>query len=134
MPKNWSIFSSTKELSAADNARFSLLTGNTPEEAAKIFLTACSQNDWDTAGKYLDPQFLKKYPHFYSNFTNLYGGLELISLGKPFKGRVIMFGGAEYAGVYVPYEMRLGDGAVKKSQVAIRCDNAEHKWYWDGGM
>jgi RNA polymerase sigma factor (sigma-70 family) len=128
------IFSSTKELSAADNARFSLLTGNTPEEAAKIFLTACSQNDWDTAGKYLDPQFLKKYPDFYSNFTNLYGGLELISLGKPFKGRVIMFGGAEYAGVYVPYEMRLGDGAVKKSQVAIRCDNAEHKWYWDGGM
>jgi RNA polymerase sigma factor (sigma-70 family) len=128
------IFSSTKELSAADNARFSLLTGNTPEEAAKIFLTACSQNDWDTAGKYLDPQFLKKYPNFYFDFTNLYGGLELISLGKPFKGRVIMFGGAEYAGVYVPYEMRLGDGAVKKSQVAIRCDNPEHRWYWDGGM
>jgi len=128
------IFSSTKELSAADNARFSLLTGNTPEEAAKIFLTACSQNDWDTAGKYLDPQFLKKYPDFYFDFTNLYGGLELISLGKPFKGRVIMFGGAEYAGVYVPYEMRLGDGTVKKSQVAIRCDNPEHRWYWDGGM
>jgi hypothetical protein len=60
--------------------------------------------------------------------------MEIIRLGKPFKGRVIMFGGIEYPGVYVPYEIRLKDGTVKKFQLAIRCDNPEKRWYWDGGL
>ena len=36
--------------------------------------------------------------------------------------------------VYVPYEIRLKDGTVKKWQLAIRCDNPEHRWYFDGGL
>jgi hypothetical protein len=40
----------------------------------------------------------------------------------------------EYGGVYVPYEFRLKDGTVKKWNLAIRCDNPEGRWYWDGGM
>ena len=130
------IFSSTRELTGNDNARFVRLTGTTPAVAAKTFLEACSANDWTEAGKYLNlsPEFLKKYPTFFETFTNAYGGLEIVSLGKPFKGRVIMFGGMEYPGVYVPYEIRLKDGTVKKWQLAIRCDNRENHWYWDGGM
>jgi len=37
-------------------------------------------------------------------------------------------------GVFVPYEIRLKDGTVKKWNLAIRCDNPEHRWYYDGGM
>lgn len=130
------IFSWTRELSDSDNARFVRLTGTPPEEAAKTFLGACSSNDWAEAAKYLNlsPEFLKKNPTFFNTFTNTYGGLEIVSLGKPFKGRVIMFGGIEYAGVFVPYEIRLKDGMIKKWNLAIRCDNAESHWYWDGGM
>ncbi len=130
------VFSSTREVADNDNARFVRLTGATPEQAARTFLEDCSRNDWTEAGKYLNlsPEFLKKNPTFFNTFTNIYGGLEIVSLGKPFKGRVIAFGGMEYPGVYVPYEIRLNDGTVKKWQLAIRCDNPEKCWYWDGGM
>jgi hypothetical protein len=36
--------------------------------------------------------------------------------------------------VFVPYEIRLKDGTVKKWQLSIRCDNPEHRWYFDGGL
>jgi hypothetical protein len=128
------IFSWTRELSDSDNARFVRLTGTTPAQVARTFLEACGREDWTEAAKYQSPEFLKKHPAFSDTFTNTYAGLEIVSLGKPFKGRVIMFGNMEYPGVYVPYEIRLKDGAVKKFQLAIRCDNAESHWYWDGGM
>ena len=130
------IFSSTRDLNESDNARFVRLTGSTPEAAAKTFLGACSSNDWDEAAKYLNltPEFIKKYPAFFDTFTNTYGGLEIVSLGKPFKAKVVMFRNMEYGGVYVPYKIRLKDGTVKRWNLAIRCDNPQNLWYWDGGM
>ena len=81
------------------------------------------------------------------------GGMEVVSLGKPFKARTSIaallelrpnlrdqFRGMgnqkDFQGpqVYVPYEIRLKDGNVKKWQLAIRCDNPEHRWYFDGGL
>jgi hypothetical protein len=145
-----SIFSSTKELTDNDNARFVRLTGTTPEEVARTFFEACSQEDWAGAAKYWPPGVLKQNPTFLNTMTNLYGGMEVVSLGKPFKGRISVAslpaeertrfeaqgvrGGFDYPGVYVPYEIRLKDGTVKKWQLAIRCDNAEGRWYWDGGL
>jgi hypothetical protein len=38
------------------------------------------------------------------------------------------------ASVFVPYKIQLKDGRTKKWQVAIRCDNADKRWYIDGGM
>ena len=145
-----SIFSSTKELNDSDNARFTRLTSTTPAQVAQAFFDACAREDWTEAGKYWPPGFLKQDPTFLNTITNIYGGLEIVSLGKPFKGRISLAslpaderkrleaqgvrGGFEYPGVYVPYEIRLKDGTVKKWQLAIRCDNAESHWYWDGGL
>lgn len=128
------IFSSTRELGDSDNARFMRLTSTTPEQVARTFLEACGREDWVETAKYWPPGLLKQHPEFMEIFTNTYTGLEIVSLGKPFKGRVIMFGNMEYGGVYVPYEIRLKDGTVKKWNLAIRCDNPENHWYWDGGM
>jgi RNA polymerase sigma factor (sigma-70 family) len=128
------IFSSTRELGDSDNARFMRLTSTTPEQVARTFLEACGREDWVETAKYWPPGLLKEHPEFMEIFTNTYTGLEIVSLGKPFKGRVIMFGNMEYGGVYVPYEIRLKDGTVKKWNLAIRCDNPENHWYWDGGM
>lgn len=128
------IFSSTRELSAVDDSKFASLTGVAPAQAAKDFLEACGREDWATAGNYWPPELLKKNPAFADTFKNAYGGLEIVSLGKPFKGRLALFAGREYPGVYVPYEIRLKSGGIKKWQMAIRCDNAQHRWYWDGGM
>jgi hypothetical protein len=79
--------------------------------------------------------------------------MEVISLGKPFKARFNvaalialqpslrsqlkgMGNRKDFEGpqVFVPYEIRLKDGSVKKWQLSIRCDNPEKKWYFDGGL
>ena len=84
----------------------------------------------------------------------LLGGLEVISLGEPFRARISIasllelqpnlrgqFKGmgnqkrlCKVHSVYVPYEIRLKDGTVRKWQLSIRCDNPEHRWYFDGGL
>jgi len=132
---NASIFSWTKELSDADNAGYMQQTGTTPEQVARTFFEACGREDWTEAAKFWPPEMHAKYPPFPDQlFISLYGGLEIVSLGKPFKGKVIAWKNAEYPGVYVPYEIRLKGGEIKKWRLAIRCDNRERHWYWDGGM
>jgi RNA polymerase sigma factor (sigma-70 family) len=117
---------------------------------AKTFFEACSKEDWAGAGKYWLPGILKQNPTFLNTFTNIYGGLEVVSLGKPFKGRISVAslpteertrleaqevrGSFEYLGVFVPFEIRFKDGKVDKWQICIRCDNAENRWYFDGGL
>lgn len=146
-----SIFSKTTELTDSDNARFVRLTGTTPADAARTFFDAMSRQDWTEAGKYWPPGFLKRDPTFLNTITNMYGGLEIVSLGKPFKARISIAkmielqpesrnqfrstkGDFEAASVFVPYEIRFKNGEVKKWQLSIRCDNPENRWYWDGGL
>ena len=147
---NSSIFSSKTELTDADNANYQKLTGTSPAQVAQTFFDVCAKEDWAEAAKYWPPGLLKRRPDFMNGFTNYFGGLEIVSLGKPFKGRIILAGipagerkrmgvqGArkdfDYPGVYVPYEIRVKCGDVRKWQLAIRCDNPEHRWYFDGGM
>lgn len=129
-----SVFSSTKELSSAEEAQYMNTTGTTPEQVARTLFEACGEGDWTEVAKYWPPGLLNRHPDFIETFTNAYGGLQIIKMGTPFNGKVVMFGGMEYSGVYVPYEIRLKDGTVKKWQLAIRCDNPDKRWYWDGGM
>ena len=146
-----SMFTSTRELTDSDNARFVRLTGKTPAEVARTFFEAMSRQDWTEAGKYFPAGFLKRDPTFLNTITNMYGGLEIVSLGKPFKGRISIAkliavqpdarsqfkstkGDFEIASVFVPYEIRFKNGEVKKWQLSIRCDNPENRWYWDGGL
>ena len=53
----------------------------TAEQAARAFFEACAKGDWTEAGKFMSPvnQHLKDY----------LGGLEIVSLGKPFTRRPI---------------------------------------------
>ena len=142
-----SIFTSKTELTDADNAAYQLQTGTTPAEMAQTFFDACSREDWSTVGKFWPDNTLKDGTKKYL------GGMEVISLGKPFKGRTSIaallelqpnlrdqFKGMgnqkDFQGpqVYIPYEIRLKDGTVKKWQLAIRCDNPDKRWYFDGGL
>ena len=142
-----SLFTSKTELSDTDNANYRQLTGTTPAEMAQNFFDACSREDWSTVGKFWPDNTLKDGTKKYL------GGMEVISLGKPFKARISiaallelqpnlrdqlrgMGNQKDFQGpqVYVPYEIRLKDGNVKKWQLAIRCDNPEHRWYFDGGL
>ena len=125
---NASIFSSTKELSSSEDAKYANMTGMAPEQVAKSLLEAFGSEDWEKVATFFPPgdSSVDDYKR--------YGGLKIVSLGKPFKGRVIAWNNKEYAGIYVPYEIRLKGGEIKKWQLCIRCDNRAKHWYFDGGM
>ena len=150
---NDSIFSSTRELTDSDNARFVRLTGTTPAQVVRTFFDAFSQEDWAGAAKYwpADPRVRNAIPSIPDNLKKVYGGIEIISMGKPFTAKISIaklialqpnlrsqFGSTKgdiaSPGVFVPYEIRFKNGEVKKWQVSIRCDNPENRWYWDGGL
>jgi RNA polymerase sigma factor (sigma-70 family) len=129
---NASIFSSTKELSSSENAKYASTTGMTPEQAARTLFEAYGSEDWQEDRQKV-ATFFPPGDSTVNDYMD-YRGLKVVSLGKPFKGRVIEWNNKEYAGIYVPYEIRLRNGFIKKWQLAIRCDNPEHRWYFDGGM
>jgi hypothetical protein len=100
----------------ADNEKYASMSA---AEAAHAFFEACVKGDWAEAEKFISPvnQRLKDY----------LGGLEIVSLGKPFTSK-------SYPGQFVPYEIKLKDGTVKKHNLAVRKDNPAGRWQVDGGI
>jgi RNA polymerase sigma factor (sigma-70 family) len=121
-------FVRTQELTGDQEARYEKLTGTMPEQAARAFLEACGRQDWTEAAGFwpagsrspLDAAFQKEF-----------GGLQVASLGKAFRGWSVA---GKFGAVFMPYELRLQGGGAKKGQLAIRCDNPENRWYFDGGL
>jgi hypothetical protein len=99
-----------------DNEKYASMTA---EEAARAFFEACSRKDWDEVGKFMSPvnPMLKGY----------LGGLQIVSLGESFTSKT-------YAGRFVPYEIKLAGGDVKKMNLAVRKDNPAGRWQVDGGI
>ena len=96
------------------------------KQAARKFFMALSKEDyasitpvWD-ALQISDPDVQKK-------IRNIYGGLELISLGEPFKSGL-------FPGEFVPYKIKLKSGEIKEYNLAIRNDNPTKTWEIDGGI
>jgi hypothetical protein len=146
-----SIFSWTKELSDSDNANYERRTGTSPAQAARTFFEACGQENWEVVAKYWPPGMFKQNQTLMNTVTDLFGGVEIVSLGKPFKGGINVAkmialqpnahsqfgsttGSLEYPGVFVPCEIRFRGGNVINWHLKIRCDNAKNSWYYDGGM
>jgi RNA polymerase sigma factor (sigma-70 family) len=150
-----SIFSSKTDLTDTDNANFQKQTGTTPAQVAQAFCDACAKEDWAEAVKYwpADSRVKNAVPVIPDVIKKIYGGMEVVNLGKPFKARFNIaalialqpevrnqlkgMGNRKdipAPQVFVPYEIRLKDGTVKKWQLSIRCDNPEHRWYFDGGL
>ena len=121
-------FSWTHELSSDEVSQYSNRTGTTPEQVTKTFFDACGHEDWTAVSTFWEAG---GYP-LDDRFKSHYGGLQIINLGRPFWAR--FRNGERYPGVLVPYEIRLQDGKISKGRLAIRCDNPDNRWYFDGGM
>ncbi len=102
----------------ADNLKYQQMT---PHEAAQAFFQACANEDWD--------EFLKFSPRsaVSQGTKDFLGGLEIISLGEPFKS-------GQYPGWFVPYEIKVKSGQVRKHNLAIRNDNPAKRYVVDGGI
>ena len=105
-----------KEL--ADNEKYKQMM---PKEMATAFFQALADEDWDEVLKFRPsskaPRWLK----------DRFGGLEIISIGEPFKS-------GRYPGWFVPYEIKLKSGHVRKFNLAVRNDNPAKRYVQDGGL
>jgi hypothetical protein len=92
-----------------------------PKEVAQAFFQACADEDWD--------EFLKFWmaSEAEQRIKDYLGGLEIISIGEPFKS-------SQYSGWFIPYEIKLRSGDIKKYNLAIRNDNPAHRYNVDGGI
>ncbi|MGA1979214.1 MAG: hypothetical protein ABSG99_01430 [Sedimentisphaerales bacterium] len=102
----------------ANNEKYQQMT---PKQVAEAFFKACSEENWD--------EFLKFWPMSAvdKELKGYLGGLEIISIGEPFKSGL-------YPGWFVPYEIKLKSGEIKKWNLAIRNDNPAKRWVVDGGI
>ena len=102
----------------ADNEKYQQMG---PRETAQAFFQACADENWDEVLKFRPtsaaPQWLK----------DKYGGLEIVNIGEPFKSGL-------YAGWFVPYEVRLKSGGIRKFNLAVRNDNPAKRYVQDGGL
>ncbi len=92
----------------------------TPKEVAQAFFEAFADENWDEAAKFWDLSEDKRV-------RAIFGGLEIISLGEPFKS-------GTFIGWFVPYEIKLRDGTVKQHNLAVRKDNPANRFIVDGGI
>jgi RNA polymerase sigma factor (sigma-70 family) len=99
LPANVSWYKEPQKL--PDNEKYASMTA---EQAARAFFEACANEDWNEAGKFETPitPELKKY----------LGGLEIVNLGESFTGK-------DYAGRFVPYEIKL-----RPQEFNVRVSNA----------
>ena len=91
-----------------------------PEQIARIFFEACSCEDWTEAGK-LDGMPLSE------GAKQAYGGLKIRSIGQAFTSKASPHR-------FVPYEVQLRNGDVKKWNLALRRNEKTAMWCVDGGF
>jgi beta-lactamase regulating signal transducer with metallopeptidase domain len=100
----------------ADNEKYEKMS---PQESARTFFEACGREDWKEVENFFQP--------LNDRIKTYLGGLQVIALGEPFRSQ-------SYAGWFVPYEIKLKDGSVKKWNLAVRNDNPAHRYVVDGGL
>ena len=100
-----------------DNEKYEQMT---PQQAAQAFFEACGKEDWVEAEKFWSDSMdegVRKY----------LGGLEILKIGEPFQSK-------SYFGWFVPYEIKLASGDIKKHNLALRKDNPAKRYVVDGGL
>jgi hypothetical protein len=123
----------TRELSDTENQTYAKTIGLTPAQAAETFFDALRREDAVEAAKFSSPGDIASNFDYSNYMFKHYGGMKVISLGKPFKA-FQKSGAPSYHGVYVAYKVQLRDGSVKKWYLPLACNNEPPHWYWDGGM
>ena len=89
-------------------------------DAIRLIVNAVNNNDLES----IKEVFIN---YNFANITKQFEGAKVIRTGKPFKSGI-------YPGIFVPYEVSLPNGSIKKWNIALRNDNPDKKWVIDGGI
>jgi hypothetical protein len=90
----------------------------TPREAALAFFEGAAAGDWQRVASVFQVD---------DRLKRAYGGIQVVSVGEPFQS-------GSYPGWFVPYEIRMSGGHVKKHNLAVRNDNPQKRFILDGGF
>ena len=93
----------------------------TPKEAALAFFTACAEENWEEYLKFNTQSRVGESTKQYL------GGIEIISLGEPFQSE-------GSSGWFIPYEIKLKNGPVKKHNLSLKRFPPANRWMVDGGI
>jgi len=109
-----------------------------PKQKAREFFEALINKDFEKANAIKGYGYSRYGPvspkleesEIYSNVVRI------ISIGEPYQrenreGKRIYASGK---GIFLPFEIELADGTVRKSFISMRCDNKEEEWQFDGGL
>jgi Putative zinc-finger len=102
-----------------DNEKYAAMTS---EEAARVMLEACGREDWTEAAKFFNPLTAGEKQHL--------GGLQVVGIREHFTAAVSLINGAQF----VPYEIKLKNGEIRKHNLALKRDKSTRRWYVDGGI
>jgi hypothetical protein len=92
-----------------------------PREAAQRLFEAAMAGDRDTL------ELLVPSPAMVDWLLDeAHRASEIVFIGEPFRA-------GDYVGVYVPYRVRLGS-RMKSHRLALRNDNEQRRWVYDGGI
>ncbi|HCX99445.1 MAG TPA: hypothetical protein DG754_04820 [Bacteroidales bacterium] len=102
-----------------------VFTNITSKKAAEILFNGLSKKDWSLVAPALI--HYESDGELSGDMKEKFGGLTLLQLGEPFKS-------GQYAGEFVPYEIRLKSGKIVRHNLALRNDNPNGVWLIDGGF
>ena len=101
-----------------DNEKYASMSA---EQAGRAFFEACSRSDWTEVAKFF------QYMPFNDQVKQYVAGMTIINVGASFTSE-------GYPGRFVPYEIKLNNGEVKKHNLALKKDMKTDRWFIDGGF
>jgi len=95
------------------------------KKVTELFFDGMANNNWKQVEDVCD--FFKSNTIKIKKIKEYFGGLKVITIGEPFKSGL-------YPGEFVPYEIKLKSGEIKKFNLVVRNDNRNKIWVVDGGF
>lgn len=90
------------------------------DQVARVFFEACGREDWEVVGDFWPLPIDDR-------FRSFLGGLKVLRIGEPFVS-------AASLAKFVPYEVELRNGTVKKHNLALKQHRQTGRWFVDGGL
>ncbi|MCX6303635.1 MAG: hypothetical protein NT040_01580 [Bacteroidetes bacterium] len=130
MPDSLFVFENRNKLPVFTTDRWQKIAGkgirkSSSEAAARLFLSACSRNDWNTVKRF-SPLFSMTGREELNAVKDRFAGTRVINVGKSFVSGL-------YAGEFVPFTVVTLEGVTITGNLALRNDNPGHAWIVDGG-
>jgi len=104
------------------------MNAHAAREAVRQFFHALVDGDHAAANEMTKPN----YRDTRWEETSYAGVTEIVNIGEPYQEEDRQYAGGE--GVFVPYEILCADSQRRTWRVAMRRDNPEGQWAFDGGL